>query len=201
MTKPFQLLENLRKAAQKKLRVEREVTEDAAEAEQADMTALCRAKVEAAHQYDEMVLRVLGQLRDAVYPGDEVRSTTWDPTACEEYRGYGPATSWSLFHRASDEGSLRPAPPPERWSLYHRSASDAGHFRPEPGHETSTCMIEVTLLFGTGARPEAFECKRLVSDREIRRRCRLSEADLVLALQKLFGWDADLSLSLQKLFG
>ena len=200
MMKPFQLLENLRKAAQKKLRGEREVIEDAAEAEQLEMTALCRAKVEAAHRFDEMVLRVLGQLRDAEFPGDEVQSTTWDPTACEEYRGYGPATSWSLFHQSSDAGSLQPAPRPERWSSEYR-ASEPGSWQPEPREETWTCMIEVTLLFGTGARPEAFECKRLVSGREIRRRCRLSEADLVLALQKLFGWDADLSLSLQKLFG
>jgi hypothetical protein len=199
MMKPFKWLEDQRKAAQKKLRGEREVIEDADEAEQEEMTSLCRAKVEAAHQYDEMVLRVLGQLRDAAYPGDEVRNTTWDPTACEEYRGYGPATSWSLFHRASDAGSLQPEPRPERWSLYHR-ASDAGLFRPESRDETWTCMLEVTLLFATGARPTAFECKRLVSDRETRRRCSLSEADLVLALEELFSSESDLVRALRRLF-
>jgi hypothetical protein len=184
MRKPFKLLEDLRKALEEKIRAERQVIEDADEKEQLDMGALCRAKVEAAHGYDEMVLRVLGQLRDAAFPGDEVRSTTWDPTACEEYRGHGPTTSWSLFHRAADADSVQPETGPGRWSPYHR-ASDWGYPRPESGHETWTRMIEVTLLFGTGATPKAFECKRLVSGREIRRGSGLSEASLVLALEKL----------------
>ena len=58
MKKPFGWLEDRREAAQKKLRGEQEAIEDADEAEQEEMTALCRAKVDAAARAASLALRV-----------------------------------------------------------------------------------------------------------------------------------------------